>query len=82
MSGSMWRGAQLKISEAKPLYSVRLEKERLALETDLEAKNKKRKRSERASNLVSGIGKEAQDMRMVTTDNYASRKVRLVQNLD
>lgn len=75
MSGSMWRGTQLRISEAKPVYTQRLADERASLKVDMERQTKKRKRGERAFNMATGIGKEAQDMRPVTTSNYTSKKV-------
>ena len=77
MSGSMWRGTQLRIAEAKPSYADRLENERTAIEEEAESRDRKRKRRQRTVDKVQGVGKEAQDMRMVTLANYKQKKVRI-----
>lgn len=75
MSGSMWRGTQLRIAEAKPLWSDRLEQERNPSKEVRELRERKRKRRQRTVDYAAGIGKEAQDMRMVTVENYTKKKV-------
>ncbi len=75
MSGSMWRGTQLRIAEAKPSWSERLAKEQNPRKEDEELRLRKRKRRQRTISAAAGIGKEAQDMRMVTHDNYMKKKV-------
>jgi hypothetical protein len=71
----MWRGAQLRIAEAKPLWSDRLEKERNPPQAEVDLRERKRKRRQRTIDYAADIGKEAQDMRLTTTENYAKRKV-------
>lgn len=75
MSGSMWRGTQLRIAEAKAPYTERLDKERNPSKEEVEKRDRKRKRRQRTVDYNAGIGKEAQDMRMVTLDNYKQKKV-------
>ncbi|ORY29773.1 hypothetical protein BCR39DRAFT_598585 [Naematelia encephala] len=73
MSGSTWRGTQLRLAEAKPKYDIRLEKERdPPVEEQRKEQDKKRKRAIRE--FGDEVGKEAQDMRPVTVENYSSKK--------
>ena len=75
MSGSMWRGAQLRIAEAKPSWSDRLDKERNPPQAEVDLRERKRKRRQRTVDYAAGIGKEAQDMRLTTEVNCSKRKV-------
>ena len=74
MSGSMWRGTQLRIAEAKTVYTDRLDKERNPPKESVDLQLRKRKRRQRTVNHAAGIGKEAQDMRMITAENYSKKK--------
>ncbi|ORX35300.1 hypothetical protein BD324DRAFT_632243 [Kockovaella imperatae] len=74
MSGSTWRGAQLRIAEAKPNWAERLEKERRPSPTDVADRLRKRRRKILKVAVAQGMGKEAQDMRDVTLENYSKRK--------
>jgi hypothetical protein len=74
MSGSTWRGAHLRIAPAKPSFQAR----RLAeLNTPVEIERKKvaARRRRIRKEMGEEVGKEAQDMRVVTRGNYASKKV-------
>lgn len=68
----MYRGAQLRIAEAKPRATDRITKENNPTPEQVErAKVQKRKRVQRTAGP--GVGKEAQDMGVVTMDNYKTR---------
>ncbi|KAG6810476.1 hypothetical protein H0H92_011711 [Tricholoma furcatifolium] len=62
LSGSTWKGAKLRIGEAKPDYAQRLAAEREA--ASAEPPKKKRKGL---------VGREAADMSLVTPENVAGR---------
>lgn len=74
MSGSTWRGAHLRIAPAKPSFQAR----RLAeLNPPVEVERKKvaARRRRIRKEMGEEVGKEAQDMRVVTPKNYGSKKV-------
>lgn len=90
MSGSMWRGCQLRLAEAKPKYEVRyvsslveweqwpmrfrLQKERNPTKEEVADRLRKRKRRVLTARGPD-MGKEAQDMRIPDERNYKSKKV-------
>ncbi|EIW66485.1 hypothetical protein TREMEDRAFT_65347 [Tremella mesenterica DSM 1558] len=71
MSGSTWRGTQLRLAEARPSYTTRLEAERRITP---EAKAKKADRRLRRMIAEEDLGKMAQDQRLVTFQNYQTKK--------
>lgn len=74
LSGSMYRGTQLRIAEAKPNYLERMKKESQAPARVIEkAKINKRKRAR--IEMGNEVGKEAQDMGVVTEQNHTRSKV-------
>jgi hypothetical protein len=74
MSGSTWRGAHLRIAPARPTYLARLEAERHP-PTEVASKEAAKRRKRARVAMGEEVGKEAQDMRVVTGANYARRKV-------
>lgn len=74
LSGSMYRGAQLRIAEAKPRYTVKIQQENNpSAEHREKGKVKKRKRARRE--MGPEVGKEAQDMTVVNEENHKRSKV-------
>ncbi|KAG6852994.1 hypothetical protein C0991_007676 [Blastosporella zonata] len=67
LSGSTWKGAKLRIGEAKPDFAERIaaEHEAVAAAAATEPPKKKRKRG--------AAGREAEDMSLVTPENVAGR---------
>ena len=57
------------------MVSFRLEQERHPSKADMDVRLAKKQKRARTENLVQGIGKPAEDMRMVTMENYQRRKV-------
>ncbi|WWC58359.1 uncharacterized protein I303_100899 [Kwoniella dejecticola CBS 10117] len=79
LSGSFWRGTQLRLAEAKPDYTTRYNPPDLSAEETKRQLDKKRKRVE--SKCGEDMGKLAQDQRLVTRD-LAIKKTFWVVNED
>jgi hypothetical protein len=75
MSGSTWRGAHLRIAPAKPSFQARRLAE-LNPPVEIERKKVAARRRRIRKEMGEEVGKEAQDMRVVTPKSHASKKVR------
>ncbi|WVQ93632.1 hypothetical protein IAU59_000708 [Kwoniella sp. CBS 9459] len=77
LSGSFWRGAQLRLAEAKPRYNALFPPAEPSDEEKAKVLEKKRKRV--LSSRGEGVGKLAQDMRVVTPQIAAKKKFWVVE---
>ncbi|KAN0127685.1 hypothetical protein V8E53_014525 [Lactarius tabidus] len=67
LSGSTWKGAKLRIGEAKPDYRERIILENAPKDSDVTHQRKRRR-------LARGVhGRHAQDMSLITSDNVHQR---------
>jgi hypothetical protein len=73
LSGSMYRGTQLRIAEAKPRYTEKLKAE-LSPPAALVEKKRINKRKRARREMGPEVGKEAQDMGVVTEENHTRSK--------
>ncbi|OCF44079.1 hypothetical protein I317_02032 [Kwoniella heveanensis CBS 569] len=72
LSGSFWRGTQLRLAEAKPRYTTLYPTPEPSRGEKAKLLEKKRKRV--LSSRAEGVGKTAQDMRIVTPKIAAQKK--------
>ncbi|WWC86018.1 uncharacterized protein L201_000889 [Kwoniella dendrophila CBS 6074] len=80
LSGSFWRGTQLRLSEAKPNFTEKYKEPESSQEEKRKLLEKKRKRVE--SSRGEDVGKLAQDIRLVTPKIAEKKKFWITQHKD